>query len=67
MEKQSVVPAGLRSYHDEWRMSPGLASSGLLREKYVVEPYPAWPAIEVSGFVTPGAIVEIRVVAATQP
>lgn len=37
------------------------------RDRYVVEPYPAWTAIEVSGFVTPGAIVEIRVVASTQP
>jgi len=37
-----------------------------LRDQYVLEPYPAWTAIEVSGFVTPGAIVEIRAVASTQ-
>jgi enamine deaminase RidA (YjgF/YER057c/UK114 family) len=34
-----------------------------IRDEYVVEPYPAWTAIEVSGFITDGAIVEIRVVA----
>lgn len=37
-----------------------------MRDQYVVEPYPAWTAIEFSGFVTPGAIVEIRVVASTE-
>jgi hypothetical protein len=26
-------------------------------------PHPAWTAIEVAGFVSPGAIVELRVVA----
>lgn len=123
---QSVVPGGLRDYYDDWRMSPGLISGGLLfmtgmtghrsddsfatdpeeqirdafkkigevlseagldwsdlvemtsyhvglldhidvfrsiRDEHVQEPYPAWTAIEVFGFVTPGAIVEIRVVA----
>jgi enamine deaminase RidA (YjgF/YER057c/UK114 family) len=34
-----------------------------VRAEYVREPYPAWTAIEVTGFVTPGAIVEIRAVA----
>lgn len=36
-----------------------------VRDSYVVEPYPAWTAIEVAGFVREGAIVEIRVVART--
>jgi enamine deaminase RidA (YjgF/YER057c/UK114 family) len=35
----------------------------MIRDEHVVEPYPAWTAIEVSGFITDGAIVEIRVVA----
>ena len=34
-----------------------------IRDEFIVEPFPAWTAIEVSGFVTKGAIVEIRVVA----
>ena len=34
-----------------------------IRAEHVCEPYPAWTAIEVSGFVTDGVIVEIRVVA----
>lgn len=35
-----------------------------VRADYVVEPYPAWTAIEVAGFVQQGAIVEIRAIAA---
>ena len=34
-----------------------------VRAEYVQEPYPAWTAIEVAGFVREGAIVEIRVIA----
>ena len=34
-----------------------------IRAEYVREPYPAWTAIEVVGFVSEGAIVEIRVIA----
>lgn len=34
-----------------------------VRADYVEEPYPAWTAIEVAGFVSDGAIVEIRVIA----
>jgi len=34
-----------------------------VRADYVREPYPAWTAIEVAGFVREDAIVEIRVVA----
>ena len=36
-----------------------------VRAEYVQEPYPAWTAIEVAGFVREGAVIEIRVVAAT--
>ncbi|WP_331333991.1 RidA family protein [Euzebya tangerina] len=122
-----MTPQGLTVYRDEWHMSPGIISGGLLwltgmtghrpednsfaddpevqireafekveavlveagltsedmvemtsyhvdlqghidvfqevRDEFVREPNPAWTAIEVSGFVTPGAIVELRVVA----
>jgi len=34
-----------------------------VRDEYVQEPFPAWTAIEVNGFVREGAIVEIRVIA----
>ena len=126
MENRSVTPPELQSYYDDWRMSPGVVSNGLMfvtgmtgrradgvmatdpeeqitdvfnkiglvlteasvdwsalvemtsfhvgaadhleifktvRNRFVVEPYPAWTAVEVAGFVTPGAIVEIRVIA----
>jgi enamine deaminase RidA (YjgF/YER057c/UK114 family) len=36
-----------------------------VRDELIAEPYPAWTAIEVSGFITPGTIVEIRVIAET--
>lgn len=38
----------------------------LVRAEYVKEPYPAWTAIEVAGFVREGAVIEIRAVAATE-
>lgn len=34
-----------------------------IRAEYVREPYPAWTAIEVSGFASEGNIIEIRVIA----
>lgn len=34
-----------------------------IRARYVSEPFPAWTAIEVAGFVTPGTICELRIVA----
>ena len=34
-----------------------------IRDRYVSPPYPAWTAIEVGGFITDGAIVELRVIA----
>ena len=37
-----------------------------VRAEFVREPYPAWTAIEVAGFVREGAIIEIRVVAAIE-
>ncbi len=35
-----------------------------VRAEFVREPFPAWTAIEVNGFVTPGTICELRIVAA---
>ncbi len=126
MRRDAIVPDELKSYYDDWRMSPGhlsgdhlfltgftgagadgvlssdpetqmrnafdkigmvLREAGLdfgalvemtsyhvglrdnldlfksVRADYVREPYPAWTAIEVAGFVQDGAIVEIRAVA----
>jgi enamine deaminase RidA (YjgF/YER057c/UK114 family) len=34
-----------------------------VRDEHIREPYPAWTAIEVTGFATPGAMVEIRATA----
>lgn len=34
-----------------------------VRDEHVCEPYPAWTAIEVAGFVREDAVVELRVVA----
>jgi len=34
-----------------------------IRAKYVKQPFPAWTAIEVAGFFTPGTICELRIVA----
>lgn len=123
---KSIVPEGLESYVDDWKMSPGLEHEGFIfmtgftgvdangqyledhgeqiesvfaiikavldeaglgfehlvemtsyhvglrnhlelfkeiRAKYVQEPFPAWTAIEVAGFVRDGAIVEIKCIA----
>ena len=38
-----------------------------VRLEHVEEPYPAWTAVEVAGLRREGAIVEIRVVASTDP
>lgn len=34
-----------------------------IRNRHVLEPYPAWTAIEVAGFVREGAVVELRCIA----
>ncbi|WP_299502279.1 Rid family hydrolase [uncultured Roseobacter sp.] len=34
-----------------------------LRAERISRPYPAWTALEVAGFATPGVIVELKVVA----
>jgi len=126
MDSKAVTPDNLSRLRDDWRMSPGIASNGLLfltgmtgsradgscaanpeeqirdafakvldvlveagldhshivemtsyhvgihdhlevfrqvRDEFVTEPYPAWTAIEVAGFIPRDAIVELRVVA----
>ena len=35
-----------------------------VRSEYVAEPYPAWTAVEVAALRRPGALVEVKVVAA---
>ena len=45
---------GLRSHLNDFKD---------IRAKHVTKPYPAWTAIEVAGFVTEGAVVEIRCIA----
>jgi enamine deaminase RidA (YjgF/YER057c/UK114 family) len=34
-----------------------------VKDRHIVKPYPAWSAIGVSELITPGALVEMRVVA----
>ncbi len=126
MKHTAIIPKEMKSYSDDWKMSPGIISNdhvfltgftgvekdgslssdpetqmrnafekighvlheasldfgslvemttyhiGLrehlelfksVRAEYVREPYPAWTAIEVAGFVRDGAIVEIRAIA----
>ncbi|SEP72856.1 RidA family protein [Thalassovita taeanensis] len=38
-----------------------------IRQDYVQDPFPAWTAVEVAGLRREGAIVEIRVIASTEP
>jgi enamine deaminase RidA (YjgF/YER057c/UK114 family) len=49
---------GIRDHIDSFRD---------IRAGYVTAPYPAWTAIEVSGFVTPGTICELRIIARRGP
>lgn len=126
MAKQAIIPPGMKSLYEDWRMSPGLECDGFvflsgfngmslagklsavpsvqiqeafsqvnlvlseggmsfedvvemtsyhvglrghleqfksIRSQYVREPYPAWTAIEVVGFASEGAIVELRIIA----
>lgn len=49
---------GLRAHFD---------SFCAVRAGYVTDPFPAWTAVEVAGLRREGALVEIRVVASTEP
>jgi len=60
---QSIVEmttyhVGLRSHFDLFNT---------IRLEYLKDPYPAWTAVEVAGLRREGAIVEIRVIANTDP
>jgi len=55
----------MTSYHVGLRGHFDLFNS--IRLEYVEEPYPAWTAIEAAGLRREGAIVEIRVIASTDP
>jgi enamine deaminase RidA (YjgF/YER057c/UK114 family) len=38
-----------------------------IRLEYFREPYPAWTAVEIAGLRREGAIIEIRIIASTDP
>ncbi|MGH6805710.1 MAG: Rid family hydrolase, partial [Ensifer adhaerens] len=56
--EMTTYHVGLRSHFDIFNA---------IRLEYVEEPYPAWTAVEVAGLRREGAIVEIRVIANTDP
>ena len=55
----------MTSYHIDIRGHFDLFNE--IRAEYVREPFPAWTAVGVAELRRPGAIVEIRVIAATEP
>ena len=60
---RSVVE--MTTYHVGLRSHFELFDS--IRLEYLEEPYPAWTAVEVAGLRREGAIVELRVIASTDP
>jgi enamine deaminase RidA (YjgF/YER057c/UK114 family) len=60
---QSVVE--MTTYHVGLREHFDLFNA--IRLEYVEEPYPAWTAVEVAGLRRDGAVVEMRVIASTDP
>lgn len=59
LDRSSLVD--MTSYHVD--LQDHFEAFKAIRDQYVVEPYPSWTAIEVSGLVAPAAIVEIKAVA----
>ncbi|MGI9373718.1 MAG: Rid family hydrolase [Hyphomicrobiales bacterium] len=51
----------MTSYHVGLRDHLALLRS--VRSRFVVEPYPAWTAIDVAGFATERVIIELRAIA----
>lgn len=51
----------MTTYHVGLREHLGIFKR--VRDEHVREPFPAWTAIEVAGFVREGAIIEIRAIA----
>ncbi len=52
--EMTTYHVGLREHFDTFNA---------VRGQYVVDPYPAWTAVEVAGLRREGAVVEIRVIA----
>lgn len=59
----ATVPdiAEMTSYHVDLRKH--LADFMAVKDRHIGKPYPAWSAIGVSELITPGALVEMRVIA----
>ncbi|MEM9146058.1 MAG: RidA family protein [Pseudomonadota bacterium] len=55
----------MTSYHIGLR--DHLALFRQVRTEHIAEPWPAWTAVEVAGFVSQGVIVELRVIARMRP
>ena len=55
----------MTTYHVGLRDHFGLFND--VRLEYLIEPYPAWTAVEVAGLRREGAIVEIRIIANNDP
>lgn len=55
--EMTTYHVGLRQHFDVF---------SAVRAEYVIDPYPAWTAVEVAGLRREGALVEIKVVATTQ-
>jgi enamine deaminase RidA (YjgF/YER057c/UK114 family) len=51
----------MTSYHVE--MQQYMATFLAVKDEYIFAPYPAWTAIGVSGLMTEGTLLEIRVIA----
>lgn len=51
----------MTSYHVGLRQH--LASFIKVKDDYIHPPYPAWTAVGVAEFITPGTLVEIRIIA----
>jgi enamine deaminase RidA (YjgF/YER057c/UK114 family) len=51
----------LTTYHVELRKH--LPAFVMVKDEFIKEPYPAWTAVGVSELITPGTLLEIRIVA----
>ncbi len=64
LKESGLTPSDIvemTTYHIGLRNHLNLFKS--IRIEFIEEPYPAWTAIEVAGFVREDAIVEIRIIA----
>jgi enamine deaminase RidA (YjgF/YER057c/UK114 family) len=51
----------MTTYHVELRKH--LASFIKMKDEHILPPYPAWSAIGISELITPGTLIEIRIIA----